>query len=280
MAHNKQLKVVLRGLPTDFDQEEHMTELHAIGFNPNHISLLRNRKTNTNMPLFLVTLPKCPESKGIFNIKTIGFFRVAAEPSINPPCLISVIAVRSFFITLGSALDHRSASNVQVAISPQNAQSQPRPRQSVQIAAARTQQTSRVAPRIPSTPNPTRTNRPRTSEELKECIIDYDPNIIGKQETHLRPADRIGNNSKTTVACIYRPPHGSIKTTELDAILNHSNKAFLFGDFNAKHPSWNPDRANTNGNILCNWAVGSPLDILAPTLLRISALTTPTLSLT
>ncbi|GFW90757.1 probable RNA-directed DNA polymerase from transposon X-element [Trichonephila clavipes] len=43
-----------------------------------------------------------------------------------------------------------------------------------------------------------------------------------------------------------------------------SNKAFLFGDFNVKHPSWNPGRANTNGNILCNWAVASALDILAP----------------
>ncbi|GFV81906.1 putative RNA-directed DNA polymerase from transposon X-element [Trichonephila clavipes] len=51
---------------------------------------------------------------------------------------------------------------------------------------------------------------------------------------------------------------------ELDAILNHSNKAFLFGDFNAKHPSWNPGRANTNGNILCNWAVALALNVLAP----------------
>ncbi|GFT98370.1 probable RNA-directed DNA polymerase from transposon X-element [Trichonephila clavipes] len=140
--------------------------------------------------------------------------------------------------------------------------------------------------------------------------VDYDPDIIGIQETHLRPADRviipnytchrsdhtthrvggtalffknsirhhailnvsntfenllviiqIGNNSKITLACIYTPPHGSINTTELDAILNHSNKAFLFGDFNAKQHSWNPGRANTNGNILCNWAV---VDILAP----------------
>ncbi|GFT89499.1 nucleic-acid-binding protein from transposon X-element [Trichonephila clavipes] len=88
MAHNKQLKVVLRGLPTDFNQEELMSELHSFGFQPNHISLLRNRKTNTNMPLFLVTLPKSPESRGIFNIKTIGFFRVAVEPlnkSTMPP---------------------------------------------------------------------------------------------------------------------------------------------------------------------------------------------------
>ncbi|GFU98382.1 RNA-directed DNA polymerase from mobile element jockey [Trichonephila clavipes] len=256
------------------------------------------------------------------------------------------------------------------AISPLIAQSQPRPRLSVPTAAARTLQTTRDAPEIPSTQRQTSQNRRRTSgkserlrarkskkkqpttpsfaevvkkgtnnsldakvmnqmaqmmsnwnanglknnlEELKDCIIDYNPDVIGIQETHLRPADRVsipnytchrsdrtthrgggtalfvknsirhhailnvsntfenasiilqlGNNSKITMACIYRPPHGSINTTELDAILIHSNKAFLFGDFNARHPSWNPGRANSNGNILCNWAVGSALDILAP----------------
>ncbi|GFT69337.1 probable RNA-directed DNA polymerase from transposon X-element [Trichonephila clavipes] len=153
----------------------------------------------------------------------------------------------------------------------------------------------------------------RCIDEFKDTIIDYNPDVIGIQETYLRPADRVsipnytchrsdrtthrgggtaifvknsirhhaivntsntfentsvilqvGNNTKITVACIYRPPHGSINTIELDAILNHSNKAFLFGDFNAKHSSWNPGRSNTNGNILCNWAVGSALDIIAP----------------
>ncbi|GFU10870.1 hypothetical protein TNCV_3494681 [Trichonephila clavipes] len=53
MAHNKQLKVVLRGLPTDYNRDTLMySELHTLGFKPNHISLLKNRKTNTNMPLF------------------------------------------------------------------------------------------------------------------------------------------------------------------------------------------------------------------------------------
>ncbi|GFW03440.1 probable RNA-directed DNA polymerase from transposon X-element [Trichonephila clavipes] len=79
---------------------------------------------------------------------------------------------------------------------------------------------------------------------------------------------QLGNNSKITVACIYRPPHGSINTTELDAILIHSNKAFLFGDFNDRHPSWNPGRANSNGNILCNWAVGYFTNNALPPILR------------
>ncbi|GFW38610.1 probable RNA-directed DNA polymerase from transposon X-element [Trichonephila clavipes] len=283
MAHNKQLKVVLRGLPTDFNQEELMSELHSFGFQPNHISLLRNRKTNTNMPLFLE------------------------------------------------------------AISPLIAQSQPRPRLSVPTASARTLQTTRDAPEIPSTQKQTSQNRRRTSgkserlrarksktanntflcgsskkgannnsldakevmnqmaqmmsnwnanglknnlEELKDCIIDYNPDVIGIQETHLRPADRVSIPNYTC--------HRSDRTTHRGggtalfvkisirhhAILNVSNtfenssvilqlekqhnKAFLFGDFNARHPSWNPGRANSNGNILCNWAVGSALDILAP----------------
>ncbi|GFS97758.1 probable RNA-directed DNA polymerase from transposon X-element [Trichonephila clavipes] len=134
-------------------------------------------------------------------------------------------------------------------------------------------------------------------DEFKDTIIDYNPDVIGIQETHLRPADRVsipnytchrsdrtthrgggtaifvknsirhhaivntsntfentsvilqvGNNTKITVACIYRPPHGSINTIELDAILNHSNKAFLFGDFNAKHSSWNPGRTLKSTN--------------------------------
>ncbi|GFU07189.1 RNA-directed DNA polymerase from mobile element jockey [Trichonephila clavipes] len=66
------------------------------------------------------------------------------------------------------------------------------------------------------------------------------------------------------MACIYRHPHGSINVTELDAILTHNNRTFLFGDFNAKHSSWNPGRSNANGNILSNWAVASAIDIIAP----------------
>ncbi|GFT06637.1 nucleic-acid-binding protein from transposon X-element [Trichonephila clavipes] len=108
MAHNKQLKVVLRGLPTEYNQEELMSELHTLGFKPNHISLLRNRKTNTNMPLFLVTLLRNPENKGIFNIKNIGFFRVSVEPLNKSTLPHSAIDAKNSFITLGFALEYRS----------------------------------------------------------------------------------------------------------------------------------------------------------------------------
>ncbi|GFW38615.1 RNA-directed DNA polymerase from mobile element jockey [Trichonephila clavipes] len=85
-----------------------------------------------------------------------------------------------------------------------------------------------------------------------------------KQPTTPSFAEVVKKAQTTILWMPKKPPHGSINSTELDAILIHSNKAFLFGDFNARHPSWNPGRANSNGNILCNWAVGSALDILAP----------------
>ncbi|GFY78278.1 nucleic-acid-binding protein from transposon X-element, partial [Trichonephila inaurata madagascariensis] len=90
MTDNKQLKAVIRGLPTDYDQKEIATEHKGFGFEPSHISILRNRKTNTNMPLFLVVLKRSEENKQIFHITNIGFFRVVIEPlkgsSMPPQC--------------------------------------------------------------------------------------------------------------------------------------------------------------------------------------------------
>ncbi|GFY79692.1 nucleic-acid-binding protein from transposon X-element [Trichonephila inaurata madagascariensis] len=99
MADNKQLKAVIRGLPTDFDQKEIATELKGFGFDPSHISILRNRKTNTNMPLFLVVLKRTQENKEIFHITNIGFFRVVIEPLKEKPQMppaVLYIAARSF----------------------------------------------------------------------------------------------------------------------------------------------------------------------------------------
>ncbi|GFV22497.1 nucleic-acid-binding protein from transposon X-element [Trichonephila clavipes] len=110
MAHNKQLKVVLRGLPTDYNQDELMSELHTLGFKPNHISLLKNRKTNTNMPLFLVTLVRDPENKGILqHLQNIDFleFRLSLlnKSTLPPQCY----RCQEFFHHFnGFALEHRS----------------------------------------------------------------------------------------------------------------------------------------------------------------------------
>ncbi|GFU12608.1 uncharacterized protein NPIL_606881 [Nephila pilipes] len=56
MQNQKQLKVIIRGLPIYYNQEEIKNQ----GPIPEHISLLKSRRTNTNMPLFLVVLNKNP----------------------------------------------------------------------------------------------------------------------------------------------------------------------------------------------------------------------------
>ncbi|GFX24347.1 probable RNA-directed DNA polymerase from transposon X-element [Trichonephila clavipes] len=54
MAGEKQLKTVIRGLPSDFDVDEIIQELGTHNITPEHVSVMRNRKQNKNMPLFCV----------------------------------------------------------------------------------------------------------------------------------------------------------------------------------------------------------------------------------
>ncbi|GFU86412.1 nucleic-acid-binding protein from transposon X-element [Trichonephila clavipes] len=269
------------------NQEELMTELHTFGFQPNHISLLRNRKTNTNMPLFLVTLPKSPESRGIFNIKTIGFFRVAVEPlnkSTMPP---QCYRCQEFFhhsrfcarapkclkcsgghLTSDCTKSAKAPAKCANCSGPHPANYSGCPRNPINTKTNKTKSTKnvwheRAAARKEIKKQPTTPSFAEVVKKGANNSLDA-KEVMNQMAQMMSNHTQLGNNSKITVACIYRPPHGSINSTELDAILIHSNKAFLFGDFNARHPSWNPGRANSNGNILCNWAVGSALDILAP----------------
>ncbi|GFT80944.1 nucleic-acid-binding protein from transposon X-element [Nephila pilipes] len=79
MQNQKQLKVIIRGLPIDYNQEEIIEEIKNQGPIPEHISLLKSRRTNTNMPLFLVVLNKNPVNQDIYNIVHIGYFRIKIE---------------------------------------------------------------------------------------------------------------------------------------------------------------------------------------------------------
>ncbi|GFX03026.1 RNA-directed DNA polymerase from mobile element jockey [Trichonephila clavipes] len=72
MAGEKQLKTVIRGLPSDFDVDEIIQELGTHNITPEHVSVMRNRKQNKNMPLFSVVSRKCPANQAIFQVTSIG----------------------------------------------------------------------------------------------------------------------------------------------------------------------------------------------------------------
>ncbi|GFS31241.1 nucleic-acid-binding protein from transposon X-element [Nephila pilipes] len=69
MQNEKMLKVVIPGLPADYDIKELISEIQLQGFNPDHVS--GNRRNNTNMPLFLVVLKKTTESQDTYMTSAI-----------------------------------------------------------------------------------------------------------------------------------------------------------------------------------------------------------------
>ncbi|GFV75896.1 nucleic-acid-binding protein from transposon X-element [Trichonephila clavipes] len=80
MAGEKQLKTVIRDLPSDFDVDEIIQELGTHNITPEHVSVMRNRKQNKNMPLFLVVSRKCPANQAIFQVTSIGYYKIKVEP--------------------------------------------------------------------------------------------------------------------------------------------------------------------------------------------------------
>ncbi|GFX71416.1 nucleic-acid-binding protein from transposon X-element [Trichonephila clavipes] len=99
MAGEKQLKTVIRGLPSDFDVDEIIQELGTHNITPEHVSVMRNRKQNKNMPLFLVVSRKCPANQAIFQVTSIGYYKIKVEPLDKIPCQPNVTGA-SFFSTI------------------------------------------------------------------------------------------------------------------------------------------------------------------------------------
>ncbi|GBO39415.1 RNA-directed DNA polymerase from mobile element jockey [Araneus ventricosus] len=72
------------------------------------------------------------------------------------------------------------------------------------------------------------------------------------------------NKKQITVVSIYRPPHGLIDTAELNRIFCSNSQVICFGDFNAKHSSWNIGRSNRNGYLIYDWVNNNNFSIIAP----------------
>ncbi|GBN97418.1 putative RNA-directed DNA polymerase from transposon X-element [Araneus ventricosus] len=149
--------------------------------------------------------------------------------------------------------------------------------------------------------------------QLKYILLNWKPDILDLQETHLNPGDRLKfpnyssyqtdrlthrgyrtailirnsidhhpapiasttfenitieihlpNITPITISSIYRPPHGSISTLELNNIFNSNCKCIAVGDFNAKHKAWSSGTWNSNGTIIHDYICNNNLILLAP----------------
>ncbi|GBN75382.1 putative RNA-directed DNA polymerase from transposon X-element [Araneus ventricosus] len=72
------------------------------------------------------------------------------------------------------------------------------------------------------------------------------------------------DSTPITISSIYRPPHGSISTLELNNIFNSNSKCIAVGDFNAKHRAWSSGTWNSNGTIIHDYICNNNLILLAP----------------
>ncbi|GBM42847.1 putative RNA-directed DNA polymerase from transposon X-element [Araneus ventricosus] len=149
--------------------------------------------------------------------------------------------------------------------------------------------------------------------QLKYFLLDWKPDILALQETHLNPGDRLKfpnyssyrtdrlthrgggtailirnsidhhptpiasttyenttieihllDSTPITISSIYRPPHGSISTLELNNIFNSNSKCITVDDFNAKHRAWSSGTWNSNGTIIHDYICHNNLILLAP----------------
>ncbi|GFT57643.1 hypothetical protein TNCV_3608071 [Trichonephila clavipes] len=64
------IKVVIKGLPRNTNQEEIKQDLEILGFTPDRVNQLIGRKNKRPLPIFLITLPRNLDNLKIFDLKT------------------------------------------------------------------------------------------------------------------------------------------------------------------------------------------------------------------
>ncbi|GFU03568.1 probable RNA-directed DNA polymerase from transposon X-element [Trichonephila clavipes] len=233
MAGEEQLKTVIRGLPSDFDVDEIIQELGTHNITPEHVSVMRNRKQNKNMPLFLVVSRKCPANQAIFQVTSIGWNANSVKYKLGE--------LRNFLCDEDPDIIGIQETHLG-------------PADSFKLPNYICHRSDRLSHRGGGTAIFVRNS-------LRHHVVSFNTSTFENTTVRIE----LGNNTHLTLSCIYKPPRNHINTSELDAILNASSKVMLFGDFNAHHPCWNPGRPNTHGNTLYNWVSAHALEIMAPT---------------
>ncbi|GFV84264.1 nucleic-acid-binding protein from transposon X-element [Trichonephila clavipes] len=80
LNENKEIKVVIRGMPVDMPIQEIMEDLENLYIKPSECRVMLNRRTHLPMPLFLLSLPKTEDNKNIHHITEICNIKVKVEP--------------------------------------------------------------------------------------------------------------------------------------------------------------------------------------------------------
>ncbi|GFS64212.1 nucleic-acid-binding protein from transposon X-element [Trichonephila clavipes] len=76
----EELKVVIRGMPSNMPPQQIIEGLSELGLTINDCHVMINRKTGLPMPLFLLSLPKNEPNKDVYNITELCYMKIKIEP--------------------------------------------------------------------------------------------------------------------------------------------------------------------------------------------------------
>ncbi|GFQ92311.1 RNA-directed DNA polymerase from mobile element jockey [Trichonephila clavata] len=79
LQEEKELKAVIRGMPSDMPPQEIIEVLLDVGITVNDCHVMLNRKTGLPMPLFLLSLPKNNANRNVYNITELCYMKVIIE---------------------------------------------------------------------------------------------------------------------------------------------------------------------------------------------------------
>ncbi|GFU38891.1 uncharacterized protein TNCV_1938091 [Trichonephila clavipes] len=195
MAGEKQLKTVIRGLPSDFDVDEIIQELGTHNITPEHVSVMRNRKQNKNMPLFLVVSRKCPANQAIFQVTSIGWNANSVKYKLGE--------LRNFLCDEDPDIIGIQETHLG-------------PADSFKLPNYICHRSDRLSHRGGGTAIFVRNS-------LRHHVVSFNTSTFENTTVRIE----LGNNTHLTLSCIYKPPRNHINTSELDAILNASPKVML-----------------------------------------------------
>ena len=77
LPQERQLKVLLRGVPTSFSEQFVKDELTNLGYTINHVRQFL--KEGRKLPMFMVTLPNNSDSKNIFQLQSLFYITIRVE---------------------------------------------------------------------------------------------------------------------------------------------------------------------------------------------------------
>ncbi|GFY31554.1 nucleic-acid-binding protein from transposon X-element [Trichonephila clavipes] len=80
LDEEKDLKAVIRGMPSDTPPQEIIDELRTYGISVNVCHVMTSRRTGMPMPLFLVTLPRSEINRNIYSLTDFCYLKIVVEP--------------------------------------------------------------------------------------------------------------------------------------------------------------------------------------------------------